>query len=121
MMQVICDFDERTKEVTVKKLIPINTSAAAAEFIEHRIQGGQAKYGILTLGKNAKKLGMTVGTEIIVEIDGNLMDKRFMTHKAVVGRIDGMTSVYAEGLLADNDLLHVSYDIDGRILRIEHV
>lgn len=120
MLQIIADIDEVTKEVTVKKVIPINT-APKSESIEHTITKGQAQYGILTLGKNARSIGMTVGTEIAMEIDGNLLEKRFTTHKTVTGRIDGLTSLYTEGLLKGEETIQVQYNAGNRLLKIQHI
>ena len=121
MLQIIADYDENTKEVTVKKVIPINTSVDNNKSLLHEIGDTESKYGILTLGKEAKTIGMTIGTGIAIEIDGKIFKDSIMTHKSVVGRIDGMTAAYSEKILNRGDKIEVRYDIENRILRISHV
>ena len=120
MLQIIADIDEKTKAVTVKKVIPFNSSVENSEHLSHVIRDTEAKYGILTFGKEAKSIGMTIGTNITIEIDGKFF-KETMTHKSVTGRIDGMTAAYSEGLLKNGEKIEVRYDMEGRILRINHV
>ena len=121
MLQVIADFNENTKEVTVKKVIPINTSVDNSEYLIHEIGDTESKYGILTMGKEAKTIGMTIGTSITIEIDGKIFKESIMTHKSVTGRIDGMTAAYSEKLLNSGEKIEVRYDIEKRILRINHI
>ncbi len=120
MLQIIADIDEKTKAVTVKKVIPFNSSVENSEHLSHVIRDTEAKYGILTFGKEAKSIGMTIGTNITIEIDGKFF-KETMTHKSVTGRIDGMTAAYSEGLLKNGEKIEVRYDMEGRILRMNHV
>lgn len=120
MLQIIADIDEKTKAVTVKKVIPFNSSVENSEHLSHVIRDTEAKYGILTFGKEAKSIGMTIGTNITIEIDGKFF-KETMTHKSVTGRIDGMTAAYSKGLLKNGEKIEVRYDMEGRILRINHV
>jgi len=121
MLQIIADMDENTKEVTVKKVIPINTSVDYSEPLLHEINNTESKYGILTLGKAAKTIGMTIGTNISIEINGQIFKENVMTHKSVTGRIDGMTVAYSEKLLNKGDKIEVRYDVAKRILRINCV
>ena len=121
MLQIIADIDENTKGVTVKKVIPINTSADDSEYLLHEIGTTEAKYGILTLGKEARKLSMTIGTKISIEINGKVFKESIMTHKSVTGRIDGMTAAYTEKLLNVGEKIEVRYDAAKRILRINRV
>ena len=118
MLQIIADIDENTKEVTVKKVIPINTSVNNEMFLTRTLSDTEAKYGILTLGKEAKNIGMTVGTNISIMIDGKVFRESITTHKSVVGRIDGMTAAYSEKILNSGDKVEVRYDVTERILRI---
>ena len=120
VLQIIADIDEKTKAVTVKKVIPFNSSVENSEHLSHVIRDTEAKYGILTFGKEAKSIGMTIGTNITIEIDGKFF-KETMTHKSVTGRIDGMTAAYSEGLLKNGEKIEVRYDMEGRILRMNHV
>ncbi|MBQ6696284.1 MAG: hypothetical protein IJN16_06230 [Lachnospiraceae bacterium] len=120
MLQIIADIDEKTKAVTVKKVILFNSSVENSEHLSHVIRDTEAKYGILTFGKEAKSIGMTIGTNITIEIDGKFF-KETMTHKSVTGRIDGMTAAYSEGLLKNGEKIEVRYDMEGRILRMNHV
>ena len=121
MLQIIADFNENTKEVTVKKVIPINTSVDNSGYLLHEIGDTESKYGILTLGKEAKTIGMTIGTSITIEIDGKIFRDSIMTHKSVAGRIDGMTAAYSEKILNGGEKIEVRYDIEKRILRINHI
>lgn len=120
MLQIIADIDENTKEVTVKKVIPINTSVKKSEYLIHPIGESESKYGILTLGKEAKTIGMTIGTNIAIEIDGKMFKESIMTHKSVIGRIDGITAAYSEKLLNKGEKIELRYDVEKRILRIVH-
>ena len=120
MLQIIADIDEKTKAVTVKKVIPFNSSVENSEHLSHVIRDTEAKYGIITFGKEDKSIGMTIGTNITIEIDGKFF-KETMTHKSVTGRIDGMTAAYSEGLLKNGEKIEVRYDMEGRILRMNHV
>lgn len=120
MLQIIADIDENTKAVTVKRVIPINTSVENNEYLVHEISDTESKYGILTLGKDAKRMGMTLGTNITIEIEGKMFKKNITTHKSVIGRIDGMTAAFQKKLLSKKTKIEVRYDVEKRILRINH-
>lgn len=123
LLHLVADLDEKTNEVTIKKVIPINTSVDNNnEFLKHIITKSEAKYGILTLGKDAKKIGITTNTFIkIVKIDENVVKKDIKTHKTITGRLDGLTDLYSNHLLSECDNIEVTFDIKKSILRINHI
>ena len=56
-----------------------------------------------------------------VLLDGKIFKESIMTHKSVTGRIDRMTAAYSEKLLNSGEKIEVRYDIEKRILRINHI
>ena len=126
------EFDDKTKEFTIKKIIPLTQTVidenGNPKKKEHTIIKTEATYYILMLRRESGIEPGTVG--ITINYKGKTYDKypngkTIDTHKTAWGRIDGLSFLYKNDdklnpdPLKEGDTIEYSYDSEKKILSIE--
>lgn len=116
-------YNPETNELDIVSCSPSIVSQRILDpkrYFKHKMTKTQLKYGILTLGARTR-MGQEIPLGKVIDI--KLNDKepiQIKTHRAIKGRIDGLTRVYAEHPeLIEGAEVEVSFDLKELLLNIK--